>query len=216
MEFFLTNKKIESERQNFMHGYIGDNDTGKSVMAQRRALAWRESRPIHHKIIAHDPQGRFPFCDYTINPNDDKWAERLMQLDRNGKPVYTNYLLILDDYRLINENPVAVKGLMALLYCRFKHNIDIIFICHNPALVINQLAMFTSHYFIFFTNTQDGVWQKKIPNYSYVNAASIEVNNYVAKHGLGSFPKCDFPFIYFISKTRQMIAINMKNKHELK
>ena len=121
--------------------------------------------------------------------------------------LWKDYLLILDDYKLINENPTAVKGLAKLLIDRFKNNVDIIYICHNPALVINTLTYYTSHYFIFDGFYKEKTFEDKFANYRYPWGGAIEITNYTSRFGRGKYPT--FPFCYVDMKARTITGINM-------
>jgi len=189
-------------RNNFIYGFIGTNRTGKSSVAKKLGEQWKKSNP-GQIVIGHDPQDNFTdLCDIFIEPGDEEWAERCCN--------YRNCLLILDDFRLINEGNRAVKGLQKLLYYRAKWNIDIIVIFHNPSLVINSLAHFISHYFIFMTNAQEGSFKNKIPNYSLCIAASEIVNKHVSLFGRGVWPK--FPYVVVDCEKQKLVAINMEKK----
>jgi len=198
-----TTKKVvkkSEDRTNFLFCFIGTNRTGKSATAQSLAMDWKSSRP-NGIIVAHDPQRRFvDIADGFLTPDDEDWAERCCTL--------RNALVILDDIRLIHESDRASKGLMKLLYHRADYNIDIIYIVHNPGLVINALAHFTSNYFIFMTNIQEGAFKKKIPNYSLCMAASEKVNKYVSIFGRGKYPK--FPYVMVDIEKQRLIAVNME------
>jgi hypothetical protein len=168
-------------RNNFLYGFIGTNRTGKSSVAKLLAEKWKEANP-GQLVIAHDPQDNFiDVADVFIQPEDDDWAIKCCS--------FRNCLIILDDFRLINESARPVEGLSNLLYYRAKWNIDIITIFHNPSLIINAIAHFISHYFIFLTNAQEGSFKNKIPNYSLCIAASEEVNKYVSVFNRGLYPK---------------------------
>lgn len=187
-------------RVNFLYCFIGTNRTGKSSIAKAMGKAWKSNNP-GRLIVAHDPQDNFEdLADLFIQPEDDDWALKCCE--------FRNCLIILDDFRLINEGNRPVKGLTKLLYYRAKWNIDIIVISHNPGLVINALTHFISHYFIFLTNAQEGAFKNKIPNYSLCVAASDAVNKYVSLFGRGSWPK--FPFIIVDSEKQKLIALNME------
>lgn len=202
-----TNKKEEDTRYNFCYGFIGTNRTGKSSVAKLIAQTWRKHNPDpDYLIVSHDPQDNFSeITDYFINPSDKEWAKKCLKL--------RNSLIILDDVRLINPGNTPVDGLMELLYYRAKYNIDIIHICHNPSLLLNAFAHFTNRYFIFFTNSQEGSFQKKLPNYSLCVAASNMVNKFVSKYGRGNYPY--FPHMIIDTEQQKLEAMNM-NEDEYK
>lgn len=188
------------KRNNFLYGFIGTNRTGKSSIAKQLAISWKNSNP-NGIVISHDPQDNFTdITDIFIEPEDNDWAIKCCE--------YRNCLIILDDFRLINESARPVKGLSKLLYYRAKWNIDIITVFHNPSLVINSLAHFISHYFIFMTNAQEGSFKNKIPNYSLCVAASEEVNKYVSVNGRGKYPI--FPFVIVDCEKQKLMAINLE------
>ncbi len=196
----MVNSKEKLQRAiNFLYCFIGTNRTGKSATAANLARAWKNTHE-GQDIIAHDPQENFTdIATVFIQPEDDEWALKCLE--------YRNVLIILDDYRLINEGNRPVKGLMQLLYFRAKYNIDMIVICHNPSLLINALAHFISHYYIFMTNAQEGAFKNKIPNYSLCVLASDYVNKYVAAYGRGTYPY--FPFIIVDCEKQKLMAFNM-------
>jgi hypothetical protein len=196
---FDTPKKIINYRSNFIYGFVGQNDTGKSVVASQKALKWKQSKPSHYKIVAHDRQNRFPFAHTNINAGDNDCFKRL-----EG---WTDYLLILDDFRAINKNPIALAGLDIILIDRIKNNVDIMFICHNPAAVINTLTDYATHWFIFKMNSKEVSFKNKMNNYTYCLAASIEVNNYVQRFGKGTYPV--FPYVYVDCGKERLKGINM-------
>jgi len=190
-------------RNNFLYGFIGTNRTGKSSVARQLIIAWKKANP-NGKVIAHDPQDNFTdLVDIFILPEDEDWALKCCK--------FRNCLIVLDDFRLINESSRPVEGLSTLLYFRAKWNIDIITIFHNPSLVINAIAHFISHYFIFLTNAQEGSFKAKIPNYSLCIAASEEVNKYVSLFGRGTHPK--FPYIVVDCERQKLLAYNMSQKN---
>ena len=119
-----------------------------------------------------------------------------------------NALLILDDYRTLHEQDKAEAWLLYLLQARSEQNIDIMYSIHNPALVINMLTYFTTHYYIFYTQVQEGGWKKKIPNYTTCMAVSNYVNKYVKIYGRGKYP--DFPYMIIDNENEEVIAQNMK------
>ena len=188
------------ERSNFLYGFIGTNRTGKSSVAANQARRWKAGHP-GCLVIAHDPQENFTdIADIFIEPEDDDWAIKCCE--------FRNVLLILDDFRLINESNTPVKGLPKLLYFRAKWNIDIMVIVHNPKLMINAVAHFVSHYFIFMTNAQEGSFKDKIPNYVLCIAACEEVNKYVSIFGRGKYPI--FPYVMVDCEKQKLIAVNMQ------
>lgn len=192
---------MEKERDNFLYVFIGANRCGKSVTARKHAVAWKRANP-GRLIIGYDPQRRFTdLIDVHINPEDDEWALKLHK--------FRDALIIIDEFRQINENPQPVKGLRTLLAQRCDWNLDIITIFHNPDVVLNCITALATHYYIFLTNVKEGGFRDKIPNYTLCVVASKEVNRHVKTFGKGSFPACDFPHIIVDTEQQRLRAINM-------
>lgn len=197
-------KQEEQERVNFVWGFVGTNRTGKSLTAFQYASRWKASRPEYHKIIAFDPQQRFAsIADEFLGPEE---KDCFLNKER-----FRNCLLILDDYKIINEGDRAVPGLANLLYFRGEHNTDIIYICHNPSLVINILTYFTSHYFLFYSESMDGSFKKKIMNYRLCIQGQRLINDYVNAYGRGKFPG-PFPYVIVDCEKRELFALNMNKE----
>jgi hypothetical protein len=188
----------QNKRLNFLWGFIGTNRTGKSVTAVNYAEIYRQSKP-ENAIISFDPQKRFAHVsDRFIDPENKNWAVDL-HAERNA-------LVILDDYRLLNQGPTPVEGLAKLLYHRADWNLDIVYICHNPSLIINLLTYFTSHYFLFYTEATDGSFQKKIMNYKLCISGQKLINRYVKAYDRGAYP--NFPFVMVDCENNKLNAFN--------
>lgn len=192
----LTNK---GERNNFVKGFIGTNRTGKSSTAKKAIQYWREQNP-GCKVIGFDPQQNFEgLLDIEINITDKDWEYLKVLPNRNC-------LIVLDDYYLVHPKLQATDGLKEMMAFRAQYNYDIIYITHNPALIINFLTYFTTHYYIFYTNVQEGSFKKKIPNYSMCEQASSLINRYVSNFGRGEYP--DFPHIVVDTENNKIITQN--------
>ena len=191
----------QKKRYNFVFGFIGVNRSGKSVTARKIADSWRLTRdPNRFKIVSFDPQARFrDITDYFIDIEDEDYCIKLSKTKRK--------LVILDDLRLKSESDTPPKGLRSLLINRAENNVDIMYICHNPADVFNSLCRLTTHWFIFPVSEQDGGFKKKIPCYAECKAAANKVNDYVRDIDTTKlYP--NFPYVVVTERTKKIQAYN--------
>ncbi len=186
-------------------GFIGTNRTGKSSEAKNLAKKWRLNHPTGF-ILSFDPQDNFSeFSDeYLYVKDKDNNEMKISSLE-----VYKNEgsLLILDDYRLLQRRPIEEEWLVTIMNFRAKWNVDIIYITHNPRLVLNYLTYFTSHYFIFYTKSKEGSFEDKIPDYELCDQASRLTNAYVKINGRGEYP--NFPHIIVDTEEEELKLKNM-------
>lgn len=201
-------KDIESKdnyRSNFIFAFLGTNRTGKTSIAVELATEWKKANKNGY-IISYDVQGNFKhLSDEIIYTNaNDAYLDRCLELK--------DTLMIFDDYRSLMNKNIPPTKLLELMQLRAHHNVDMIFIAHSPAHLYNQLTYFITHYFIFFTLSLDGSFQKKIPNYAHCIAASNYVNKWVRHNGKGKYPK--FPFVCVDTQTLLMTAYNMRASQE--
>jgi hypothetical protein len=193
------------ERDVFLKGFIGTNRTGKSVTMKMLADEWVNSKPDHYKVAAYDPQHRFEdITDFRLYTYEmDNAIDTILSL--------RNALLIIDDIREFHPKKIAQDWMLHLLSARSQWNIDIMYAVHNPSLLLNTVSNYTTHYYIFYTETLNGGWDKKVSNYKFCRAASTEVNKYISTKGRGTYPK--FPHILVDNEANdenKLIAINMK------
>ena len=201
------------ERDVFLYGFIGHNRTGKTSVAVDLASEWKSSREGDDAfIVSHDPQNKFKDnADFFILPADKNWAEKCLDL--------RNSLIILDDYRILHPSNLMSPGFSNLMSYRAEYSLDIIYICHNPALILTNLTYYTTHYFIFYTQARLGAFEKKISNYMICHGACTYVNKYVKVFGKGKhrldpkFEGQDFPYVVVNNQTEDMTAINFKEEY---
>ena len=199
----LKSKKSSlAKRLNILWAFIGTNRTGKSVIARMYAEIWRKNNP-DGIIVSFDPQKRFKgLSDWELEAYDEDWISKLLEL--------RNALIILDDYKIIHEKNTPMKGLGRLLAHRADYNLDIIYICHSPSLILNLLTFYTSHYFLFYTEAMDGSFQKKILNYKLCINGQRLINKYVRTFGRGTYPK--FPHVIVDTERGELNAVNFTQK----
>lgn len=168
-------------------------------MAKEVAVNWIESNDSS-EVIAFDPQNKFKeIASSFVNVYEDDYKEKILSL--------RNCLLILDDYRMLHKRAVAEDWLSVLLHMRCEWNVDIIYITHSPSQVLNWLAYYTTHYFIFYTKAQLGTFKSKIPDYIMCKQASDLINLYVKTYGRGEYPK--FPYLVVDTEEEQIMPINV-------
>ncbi len=121
-------------------------------------------------------------------------------------------MIILDELRVLHPSAQTKPALLELMAVRRKRNINIIYIVHNPKLVLESLTYYTYQYAIFYTNSREGSWSDKIPNANLAITASKLINNYAKQYSQsaykGLYPK--FPYIEVDNKTNALTAVNMK------
>ena len=204
-------KRTGSRKHNFLAGFIGTNRTGKSSIAKKMATRWRINNPQGH-IKAFDPQDNFSeisddiITNAGMSKNDfkDYMMDKMSELELYKED---GTLLILDDYKLIHRSLQEEEWLSYLMNYRAKYNVDVIYITHNPKLVINYLTYFTTHYYIFFTNSKEGSFEEKIPNYQLTYNASKLINSYVRQYGRGEYP--NFPHIVVDTEGEVLVPENI-------
>jgi len=193
-------KREVEVRDNFLYGYIGTNRTGKTSLARKAAENWIANNP-DGIVAGFDPQRKFgDLLNIVIKPSDKEYPEKILKL--------RNALLILDDYRALHPQSKAEPWVLDLMISRADYNIDIIYIIHNPKLVLETLTYYTTHYFIFYTESRLGSWQEKIPNYILCQTASMWINKHVSIEGKGQYP--NFPHIIVDCLNQKLIGQNIK------
>lgn len=190
---------LESKsRSNDLIGLIGTNAVGKTPKLISLAEKWRNVND--GPVMSYDPQNKLQnVTDFNITLGDDSFIQQLKKLK--------NALLILDDVRVLHPKNQAAKWLMDLTSFRTFNNIDIFYAVHNPSLVLNLLSYYTTKYYVFYTESTDGSWEKKIPNYSLCLAASMYINRYVSIKGRGTYP--DFPHVMVDNQNRKLTGVNI-------
>jgi len=182
---------------------VGENESGKSVTVMKIIRHWKKVKPKSYKVVAFDPKNDMDssLIDYRIKPGDKNWAYKVAKMK--------NILLVIDELRVLNKHHQPMRGWEELMAMRYSKNIDIIYIVHNPELILEYLTGFTNYYFIFYTNSKEGGFAKRIPGYMYAYTASKLVNNEVIKNGGGAYP--NFPHVVFNVKKKKLTAKNFKD-----
>lgn len=204
----IINQKVEGQkqqnntekRQNYCIAFIGQNRTGKTSVAKSLAREWMNANP-GKRVMVFDPQTKFAdiATDFIFLNEIRTWGQKISNL--------RNALLILDDYRLIHPKAIINQEFSELLAFRSQWNVDIIYICHSPSMVLNTLTYYTTHYFIFYTLAQKDSFERKIPNYELCERAKNYINKYVRFTGRGTYP--NFPHMIVDCEKERLYANNM-------
>lgn len=223
-------------RPNFCWAFIGANTVGKTPTAILLSKEWKAKKK--GVVIAFDPQYKFEeqkIVDFTIKTNGDiielksglkcnsiahdkndkpyvkDWAEELITENSDKTFKWAHSLLILDDYRGLHPNDRTDPKFVELLALRVKINMDIIYICHNPMMILERLSYYTTNFSIFYTESDAGDFQKRVPKYVECQRAAILINKYVMKFGRGKYP--NFPHIQVYTENTGLKLINIdRNK----
>lgn len=204
------------ERNNFVWCFIGTGGTGKTVTAIKLAKDWKYSRRrIGGKVVAFDPHGDFKHVlDVKIDSKDEDWAKILMQRNKDGTFMFANSLLILDDYRSILQGNHMDTDFYDLLALRRKIGMDIIYITHNPKLILQGLAYFNTCFSIFKTVAHSDDFEGKIPHFLPCQRACNLINAYARtfdEQGYNAlYP--NFPYVMVKENSDKLYPINMKQE----
>lgn len=187
---------------------IGANITGKTFLAIDIAQKQKNEKRY---IIGFDPMGKLQksgLLDYKLELTDN-WASELMEKNKKSDYKFKNSLLILDDYRILHPNDNINSYFSDLLELHIEMNMNIIYICHNPMLILEKLGYSTTDYSIFYTNTNEGCFEcTKLPNNIQCQKAVELISQYVEKYDITRHT--DFPFIHVaISENVQSEIINL-------
>ncbi len=184
----------------------GDNGTGKTVTLKEIIRKWKKTRP-GGIVAAFDPTQTLTGL-YDIELDIDDWYKQIHGLK--------NALVIFDEFRVLHPNDRVDKRFHRWFAMRRKLSIDIIFTVHNPALVIEYLTGYTDKYFLYYTESKEGTFKRKMRNYAVCHYASRLINKYVAKY----YPTNDvyeklypnFPYVIVTNKTGAIHTINMDSE----
>ena len=187
----------------FLYAVIGDNRTGKSQLALLLAKMWKRSNK-KGKIYAHDVNDDFAkIADFDIDANNKEWALELSEKK--------NVLLILDEIRLLHPSNQTHPNDRTLMAKRGKNNINIIYIQHNPRMILEIFAYYTHKYFIFFTNNRKGNFDEKVPDAELCLTAAYIVNKYAGRYDSHQYKALypRFPYCIVDTKSGEISTQNM-------
>lgn len=210
---------MENKRQALLSCFIGATGSGKTTICSQMIKHFRKSHKSS-KVIGFDPHDVLmneELLDHYIMPSDDAWAERMTKKDKAGNFRYANCFLALDDYRALLRSNVTPDDVLDLLMLRRRMSLDIVYITHNPKLILERFAYFTNQYCIFYTESEGSDFSDKIPKYSICQKGANLINRYVMKLGgvdsniyRSLYP--NFPYVVINTKTSELNCINMDQK----
>lgn len=211
-------QKSQAKRQrngNFVLSIIGTNRTGKTTEAKKIIRNWKKNNP-EGTIIAFDPQSKMTgMYNSRIQDANEAWCNMLFTRTNTGDYVCSwnvknGCLIVLDDYRILHEEDKTEHWLRILMNFREEWNMDFIYICHSPSLVLNYLTMYTNYYYIFYTKAIDKKWKDRIPDYDLCIKATTIMQLYVNKYGKGEYPK--FPHCIVDCENNKLIIQNISQE----
>lgn len=212
---------MSNTRRSALIGMIGANGTGKSTVTKEIANYWKASRPpmrvqngiIYNARVVFDIFGQMiDITDFGIR-RDTGWAKTIDSKVKSS-------LVILDDYKLLVEGYVPTDGMIDLFINRRHSDLDYIYSCHSPSSVIPQIIPYTTHFYIFYTKTIQGVFKERMPFSDLLITACSLVNKYVSIHGMGMHPSDPqfngpvnkgqkFPYCIVDTDKSKVTAVNM-------
>lgn len=154
----LSHYKDLFSKKGIVWGIVGSNQTGKQTLALQLAKEWKNKNK-RGKVIVFDPQYRFRengACDYSIDYLAKDWAKTLLKKDnKNGKYIFSDYLLILNSYRVLLNGNAIPKEVMRLLKLQAKIGFNLIYGTHHPKLIFPELYDATSYFSLFHVDLTD-------------------------------------------------------------
>jgi len=200
-------------RGNFVWAFIGASGTGKTVTAVQLAKDWkRAKKKVGGKIFAFDPHDAFDgISDVKITANDTDWAKIMMQKNPDGTFMFLHSLLILDDYRSILPSDKMDRNFYDLLALRRKLDLDILYITHNPKLIIQGLVYWNTHFSLFKTEAMSDDFAEKIPKFLICQQASNVINAYCKAYHATDYDLLypNFPYIVIKNDSDVFFPVNM-------
>lgn len=230
---------MSTTRQAFVWAFFGETGSGKTSTAVEMAKDWKKTHK-GCKVIGFDPHDIFKRAGLLTNyitENDTNWAEilatkmcqfcnRLKHPEKENctkcgnnkwKFKFANSLLIMDDYRNLLTANSTPPDVLSLLGLKRRIGLDIIYIMHNPKMLLERFAYYTSNFSIFATQSTAGDFSDKIAQYVPCQKAANLINQYVFELGgvdstryKSMYP--DFPYILVTNAGNGLTMMNMDEK----
>ena len=167
------------------------------------------------KLIAFDPQGIFSregILDYIISLEDKNWAKKLIKKNKNGKYKFSNSLLILPDYRILNPKDSIQLDFLDLIQHKTEIGIDIIMSTSYPINILERLSFYISNWYIFSVEEEESSFLEKSPSYLKCQNAIEKINKYVSENYIDKYTKTEQPHIIVRHNSDILDLVNMENK----
>ena len=98
-----------------------------------------------------------------------------------------------------------------LLALRRRLNLDIIYMVHNPKLILERLSYFSTHFSVFRTESHANDFAEKIQKFLTCQQASSLINAYVRtmdeKEYNAQYP--NFPYVFVQNDSDSLFPMNM-------
>jgi hypothetical protein len=172
---------------------IGTNRVGKTSKAREIIKGYKKENP-KNEVITFDPQRHF----------EDLKDSNVLRDDLAYLSDKKDFLLVLDDYRMMLPGDQTPDDLMALLALRDEYGIDIILIVHHPDLIHQKVSYYITHYILYFANMSEEIGNsKKLMHGKRVIYMLNILEDHTRDHGKGQFP-C-FNYIIFGCQSQKVI-----------
>lgn len=196
----------KEKRNAYLIGVIGTNRTGKTTKVEEIIKKYKKANP-KNEIVGFDPQNRL--ADYITYRIEDI-HDMINVFPRKDA------LVVLDDYRELFHSDSTHTHLLKLLGVRDEHGLDIVYVTHHPALILQRLSYYTTHLFIHFCNLAEEVegMSKKVTNKKLVEYLFNDIEQEVVNNGGldngggGKYP--NFKHIVFYNQMAQFKRVNYK------
>lgn len=159
-------------------GLIGAPGCGKTSKEEELIKIWRRDHPseLIYGFVPDPLSVLNPYITNRIERNEPDWALKLRGA--------VNSLFVFDDYVGLmmsdkgKQRYTPTPGMTDLFMARRYSGNEIIFSCHGPKAVLEQLTQYTTHYIIYKIAADEGTFDKQMQGWAKLQKASKMVNGY--------------------------------------
>lgn len=226
-------------RQAFVWAIIGQTGSGKTTFAVEIMKDWKKSN-TGGKIIGFDPHDVFKrerLLTHYITESNTDWPDILMTRicitcnkvkhpekeecvkcgKTNWRFKFAGSLFGADDYRNLLTANSTPPNVLSLHGMKRRIGLDMMYIMHNPKLLLERLSYYITHYSIFATQSTAGDFSDKIAQYVPCQKAANVINQYVLELGgvdderyKRLYP--NFPHVLVTNSSNELHFMNMDIK----